>query len=154
MAANASAYINSLMGNPIDDKSSMCLLCSTPTKLLTKNLMRHYHRKHKSSLNSIRPQTRLYKSTITTAEDYQQNIVNIMATTNLPFNFWSNKFVRDNQQGFTDELGVSCSSRAMSKWLSMQSTVDRKKIGKELTGRLISIKFDTAIPECLGRSLA
>lgn len=67
-----------------------------------------------------------------------------MATTNLPFTFWSNIYVRENQELYTKELGVPCSARAMGEMVTTYSKVVRKRIAEELRGQLISIKFDVA----------
>lgn len=134
--------IQSLLGDVINDTKSKCKQC--PTEILTKNLVRHYEAKHAAILDFHRPVTRIYKSKITTAELYQQNLINIMATTNLPFTFWSNIYVRENQELYTKELGVPCSAHAMGEMVTTYSKVVRTRIAEELRGQLISIKFDIA----------
>lgn len=141
MAPPKIAY--SLLAERQDDKSSKCLQCGIV--YTNKNLMRHYERKHPSALEQFLPKTRIFKSTLMTAEQYINNIMAIMTTMNLPFTFWENPAVQENQQHFTSEFGITCSRKFMTDLLSKYAADVRKRIAKELKSvKLVGLKFDIA----------
>lgn len=134
-----------LLGVPLTEnpKNSTCLLCQNVG--MTRNLVRHYERKHPAALEKLKPKTRTYHSTLMTAEQYIRNIMTIMTTMNIPFSFWDNPAVRENQHHFTTELGIPCSAKNMSDLLSEYAVVIRRKIAMELKSvKLIGLKFDIA----------
>lgn len=127
-----------------DDKKAECSVCGVILNKRKDNLLRHFQTKHTEELVALSKETKLIRTEIVTRDDYISNIIEIMTQCNLPFTFWSRPAVQLNQQALCDAFNVTCSSTVMHSMLKNYSVRVRMDISRELSGKLICIKFDIA----------
>lgn len=125
-----------------NNKKRECLQCCANISPQRDDVIRHYEREHPEMLAAPKVQNVNRAKPISTKGDYIDNIVELMATNNLPFSFWSDPAVQRNQGPLMKQFGMTCSAKPMHKLLIKNSAKVKKRVADELKDRLIGIKLD------------
>lgn len=131
------------LGFNTQDGRRQCRICKEELSCRRDNMFRHFHHRHYSQLMNL-VGVCVVESPITTKQQYIDNCIEMMVSCNLPFSFWNQPAVQQNQECFMKEFDMTCSAEFMQDLLTTYSGNVRERVVSDLEDRSVSIMLDIA----------